>query len=147
MLIFLHDSGVHNVALHEASMCAVAGFDTYSLHAAGILTNSGLLGIGDGLGGLSLNDTAFAAQGVSDQHVGHLNSKPVIHEQVTRSSLASRAPDSRSAPATPSMSFSHGMNHGNGLPFGWMSMADPEGRVFYFNSLTGLAQWTVPLIQ
>lgn len=118
--------------------------------AAGMLATGGLLGINDGFGGLSLNTNVLAAPGTNDQHpqhIGVLNSKPFTSEQLARNSLTSVGTNTSSTTMSPSLSFSQGVSQSNGLPFGWMSMADPEGRVFYFNSMTGVAQWSVPLTQ
>ena len=122
---------------------------------AGMLATGGLLGIHEGLGGLSLNNNTLAASGINDQlaqHIGSLTSKHLTNEQLTRSNgLTSVGTNGSSTTSTntvaSSVPFSQGISHGNGLPFGWVSMADPEGRVFYFNSLTGLAQWNSPLVQ
>ena len=117
-----------------------------------MLSSGGLLGINDGFGGLSLNTNAnvLAAPGINDQHpqpIGVLNSKPFTSEQLARNSLTSVGTNTSSTTMSPSLSFSQGVGQGHGLPFGWISMADPEGRIFYFNSLTGVAQWSVPLTQ
>lgn len=122
---------------------------------AGMVANGGLLDIHEGLGGLSLNTNTLAASGINDQlaqHIGSLTSKHLTNEQLTRSngftSVGTNASSTTSTNTVASSApFSQGISHGNGLPFGWVSMADPEGRVFYFNSLTGLAQWNSPLVQ
>ena len=108
------------------------------------------MGLHDGLGGLSLNANSLAASGINDQqaqHVGSLNSKSVTNEQLTRNSLTTLGSNTSSNTMASSLPLSQGVSHGNGLPFGWISMADPEGRVFYFHSLTGVAQWNSPLTQ
>lgn len=120
-----------------------------------MLTSGGLLGINESLGGLSLNTQSLAAPCINDQlaqHIGSLTTKPLKFEQLTRSNGPSSVETNASSTANnntvaSSPAFSQGISHSSGLPFGWISMADPEGRVFYFNSLTGLAQWKFPLAQ
>ena len=120
-----------------------------------MLASGGVLGINEGFGGLSLTPNSLAAPGINDQlaqHIGSLTSKPLKIEQLTRSNgLPSVETNASSSANTntvaPSVPFCQGMSHGNGLPFGWINMADPEGRVFYFNSLTGTAQWKWPLAE
>lgn len=128
---------------------------TFVRLSAGMLASGGLLGLNEGLGALSLNANTLAASGINDhlaQHVGSLTSKPFASEQLTRSNGATHVgPNASSTSSTSTVAssapFSQGLNQGNGLPLGWISMADPEGRVFYFNSLTGIAQWSSPLAQ
>lgn len=118
-----------------------------------MLASGGLLGINESIGGLSLNANTLAASGINDQlaqHVGSLTSKPFTNDQLTRSNGVSHVgPNASSTSSTStvvaSAPFSQGLNQGSSLPLGWMSMTDPEGRVFYFNSLTGIAQWSSPL--
>ena len=119
-----------------------------------MLANGGVLGINEGFGGLNLTPNSLAAPGINDQlaqHIGSLTSKPIKFEQLTRgnglTSVDTIASSTANTTVAPSVSFSQAMSNGNGLPFGWISMADPEGRVFYFNSLTGIAQWKWPLAQ
>ena len=117
-----------------------------------MLASNGLLGISNGLGGLSLNATSLAVPGIIDQQaqqIGSLSSKPFTSEQLTRNSLTSVGMNTLTSNATlaSSLPFSPDVSPGSGLPLGWISMADPEGRVFFFNSLTGVAQWSSPLAQ
>ena len=118
-----------------------------------MLANRGLLGINEGFGGLSLNTNTLAAADVNDQvaqHIGSLTSKPFEVEQLTRGngprSVGTNASSTANTVAS-SAPFSQGISHSDRLPFGWVNMADPEGRMFYFNSLTGTAQWKCPLAQ
>lgn len=123
---------------------------TYVRCCAGMLANGGLLGLHDGIGGLSLNANTLAAPGLHDQqaqHVVSLSSKPITNEQLTRNSFTSMGNNTNSNSMASSLPLSQGVSQGNGLPFGWISLADPEGRVFYFHSLTGVAQWNAPLTQ
>ena len=99
-------------------------------------------GISDGFGGLSLSSTL---PGVSNKSLSIAESKAISTEQLSRHSLTSIGTCASSNTIVPSLSFQQGIGQGLGLPFGWMSMADPEGRVFYFNNLTGAAQWSLPL--
>jgi len=100
-----------------------------------MLAGGGLLGISDGFGALSLSNN-LALSGLNEKAISIGGSQGLTSEQMTRNSLNS---------TVPSLPFTPGMAQSNGLPFGWMSMADPEGRMVYFNNLTGVAQWNPPL--
>lgn len=108
-----------------------------------MLAGGGLLGISDGFGALSLSSN-LALPGSNEKAISMAGSKGLTRglEQMTRNSLNNIASSSSTVPSLP---FNPGMAQPNGLPFGWMSMADPEGRIFYFNNLTGAAQWNPPL--
>ncbi len=103
-----------------------------------MLAGGGLLGISDGFGALSLSNN-LALPGLNEKAISSAGSQGLISEQMTRNSLNSIVSSNSTVPSLP---FSP---QPNGLPFGWMSMADPEGRMFYFNNLTGAAQWNPPL--
>ncbi|KAL0029729.1 hypothetical protein WJX79_005591 [Trebouxia sp. C0005] len=107
----------------------------------GMLAGGGLLGISDGFGALSLSNN-LALPGLNEKAISIAGSQGLTSEQMTRNSLNSITSSNSTVPSLP---FTPGMAQPNGLPFGWMSMADPEGRIFYFNNLTGAAQWNPPL--
>lgn len=121
----------------------------YCRCCAGMLANGGLLELHDGLGGLSLNANSLAASGINGQQAQRvgMSSKPIISDQLTRNSITTMGSNTSSNTMASSLPLSQGVSQGNGLPFGWISMADPEGRVFYFHGLTGVAQWHAPLTQ
>ncbi len=98
---------------------------------AGMLAGGGLLGISDGYGALSLSSN-LALSGLNEKAISIGGSQGLTSEQMTRNSLNSIASSNSTVPSLP---FTPGMAQLNGLPFGWMSMADPEGRMFYFNNL------------
>lgn len=73
----------------------------------------------------------------------------------TANSLASGSLDRVEVPPlTTGLTFEdingNGLDHHTGspqatpLPTGWMHIADPEGRVFYYNLLTKQSQWQCP---
>ncbi|KAL3132091.1 hypothetical protein ABBQ32_008701 [Trebouxia sp. C0010 RCD-2024] len=135
---------------------AISGLDTPPLGNntlgdihLGMLANGGLLELHDGLGGLSLNANSLAASGINGQQAQRvgMSSKPIISDQLTRNSITTMGSNTSSNTMASSLPLSQGVSQGNGLPFGWISMADPEGRVFYFHGLTGVAQWHAPLTQ
>lgn len=110
-------------------------------------------GLPQGLGGLSLGGTALPA--VPDNIAGSLGkSQPYMNDSASKLGVNNLAGISSvgnvnpmaipMAVNSPIVPFSSQAGIANGLPFGWMSMADPEGRVFYFNGLTGQAQWSIP---
>ncbi len=96
-----------------------------------MLAGGGLLGISDGFGALSLSNN-LALSGLNEKAISIGGSQGLTSEQMTRNSLNSIASSNSTVPSLP---FTPGMAQPNGLPFGWMSMADPEGRMFYFNNL------------
>ena len=108
---------------------------------AGMLAGGGLLGISDGFGALSLSNN-LALPGLNEKAISIAGSQGLTSEQMTRNSLNSIASSNSTVPSLP---FTTGMAQPNGLPFGWMSMADPEGRIFYVDNVTGVAQWNSPL--
>lgn len=111
----------------------------------GMLPGGDLLGIADGFGALSLNGSALGMAGLTDKPVPILHTNSVSSESMAGKSLASIGSNASSGTIVPNMPLTHGIGQLNGLPFGWMSMADPEGRMFFFNNLTGSAQWNSPL--
>ena len=118
-------------------LCILLGQVLITETRAGMLAG-GLLGISDGFGALTLSNN-LALPGLNEKAISIAGSQGLLSEQMTRNSLNS------SNSTVPSLPFAPGMAQPNGLPFGWMSMADPEGRMFYFNNLTGAAQWNPPL--
>ncbi len=110
-----------------------------------MLAGGGLLGISDGFGALSLTN-GLGVPGMSDKSMAVTHTKGLTSEHLTRNSLTSIGTNASSTTVVPSVPFTQGIGQANGLPFGWMSIADPEGRMFYFNNLTGAAQWNLPLI-
>lgn len=106
-----------------------------------MLAGGGLLGISDGFGALSLSNN-LALPGLNEKAISIAGSQGLTSEQMTRNSLNSIASSNSTVPSLP---FTTGMAQPTGLPFGWMSMADPEGRIFYVDNVTGVAQWNSPL--
>ena len=104
--------------------------------ATGVLAGAGLLGLNDSLGALSLNGNSMVA---------NEKSIPMNSDQLGRGNLTSIGINASSNTMAASLPFAQNMAQANGLPFGWMSLADPEGRMFYFNNLTGAAQWNPPM--
>ena len=108
---------------------------------AGVLANGSLLGINESLGGLSLNGNQLGA-GVNDKS---MSMGAVNGDSLGRGGLTSIGTNASSNPMAASLPIVQNMAQANGLPFGWMSLADPDGRMFYFNNLTGAAQWSPPM--
>lgn len=129
---------------------AISGLATPALNAAvsgvpvGMLAEAGLLGISDGLGVLSLN-SGHAMPDVNDKSLAMASSAVLTDEQLTQNSLHNIGTNAGSNTTVQSLPYNQGVMQPNGQPFGWMSIADPEGRVFFFNNLTGAAQWNPPL--
>lgn len=109
-----------------------------------MLAEAGLLGISDGLGVLSLN-SGHAMPDVNDKSLAMASSAVLTDEQLTQNSLHNIGTNAGSNTTVQSLPYNQGVMQPNGQPFGWMSIADPEGRVFFFNNLTGAAQWNPPL--
>ena len=126
------------------------------MYSAGLLGNALLgmpQGLPQGLGGLSLAGSALpavpqdaaASLGLSQPYVSDSASKVGLSNFTGISSVGNVNPMAvPMAVSRPTLPFSSQAGMASGLPFGWMSMADPEGRVFYFNGLTGQAQWSIP---
>ena len=112
----------------------------YVVCNAGVLANGSLLGINESLGGLSLNGNHLG---------GSMNDKPMLGavngDSLGRGALTSIGEIERRNPMHASLHYFKNMQQPNGLRFGWMTLADPEGRMFYFNNLTGAAQWNPPM--
>ena len=111
---------------------------------SGMLAGAGLLGINDGLGVLSLN-SGLAIPDVNDKPLAMASSAVLTGEQLTQNSSHNIGTNAGGNTTVQSLPYNQGMLPPNGQPFGWMSIADPEGRVFFFNNLTGAAQWNPPL--
>ena len=114
-------------------------------------------GLPQGLGGLSLSGgggnslTGSAAQvsaslGIAPAYAGsaYVDSNNNSAGLNNLASISSAGNYTSVAVPRPALAFSSQAGSVNALPFGWISMADPEGRVFYFNGLTGQSQWSVP---
>lgn len=111
-------------------------------------------GLPNGLGSLSLggSHTAATAVPIADKVSGALGTGlPYIDSIASRplgvTNLAEFSQVSNEYPTAvsqPMVSLGGQAGTAIALPFGWMTMADPEGRVFYFNGLTGQAQWSLP---
>lgn len=122
---------------------------------AGLLGNALLgmpNGLPNGLGSFSLGGSNIAAVPTADKASAALgNGAAYIDNSANRPGVTSLADFSQvssngypTALSRPVLSLNGQAGAVSALPFGWMSMADPEGRVFYFNGLTGQAQWSLP---
>lgn len=105
-----------------------------------------LMGMPQSLGLLSLPSGQMVSVGAVDKaHPGN----GYTEDSLSRSGLSSIG-NAGAASSVPAMAHTgaalpfNGQAAANSLPYGWISMADPEGRLFYFNGLTGQAQWNAP---
>ena len=114
---------------------------------AGMLGNA-LLGAPPGLGVLGLPTGPMGSAGAADK-LQSGGGSAFADDSLSRSGMSSIG-NASTISSAPSIAHSgsglpfSGQLAAGALPFGWISMADPEGRLFYFNGLTGQAQWSSP---